>query len=102
MHFQSTLVALTLALTAAAMPNPSSSAGRIAPAIPAASPTPTPAMAPTPSASPDYRDWPKFQSDPQSQGQGHNQDQDKGKCPDLCSLMAEACTIAVPNDEAFW
>lgn len=106
MHFQSTLIALALALTATAIPNPSPQADRIAPEVPASSPAPTnpsPTVTPTPnpSPSPDNRDWPKFQSNPENPDQGlhHN---NKDNCPDLCSLMAEACTIAVPNDEAFW
>lgn len=57
------------------------------------------------------RDWPKVISDPSashSPSPEHGAADDpngaskKDICPELCSLMAQACVVAVPNDEPFW
>lgn len=100
MHFQSSLLTLTLALASTTL---------ALPAIPTPSATPaTPAATPTPRPADDTRDWPKFISNP-SAGQGSDRGNTRkpgetaeDRCSSLCSLVAEACVVAVPNDEAFW
>ena len=103
MHFKTTLFTLALALTGTTLALP---ANRL---NPTPSATPAVALAPTPTPNPvdDTRDWPKFTSNPSATGPDHEQDgkadgTSEDRCSSLCAVVAEACVVAVPNDEAFW
>lgn len=100
MHFQPSLLTLTLALASTTLALPAIPTPSATPATPAATPTPRPADG--------TRDWPKFISNPSaSQGNDRGNTRKSGetaedRCSSLCSIVAETCVVAVPNDEAFW
>ncbi|KAI9923487.1 hypothetical protein MW887_008649 [Aspergillus wentii] len=68
----------------------------------------TPSFSPSSSPSSSSRAWPKVmasnvanrtQSASEERKAGHAE---PNMCPELCSLQAQSCVVALPDDEAFW
>lgn len=98
--------------TALALPAPTNITSTTPSASSSSSSTPSPTTA--------NRTWPKIVAGPEaSPSVAHTMKNNNGttahgtadfghhapphdRCPSLCSLQAQACVVALPNDEAFW
>lgn len=113
------LAMAALAGTALALPAPTNTSTSTTPSATSSSSS-SASGTPSPTSTSANRTWPKIVAGPEaSPSAAHTIKNNNGtqahgtaqfghyapphdRCPSLCSLQAQACVVALPNDEAFW